>query len=83
MKKKISMVLLGASLMMGLVGCGQQEDRVVINDNCTYQVVAYGNDVYIESDSIYGRTKIQLTNRETGDPITYDEYISTHSYLLD
>ena len=85
MKKTIIAALVSTSLLIALIGWGvykDNEDRIVIDKQANYQIVAYGDEVYIEGNSIYGNSRTLITDKKTGEPITYDEYISTHKQIL-
>jgi hypothetical protein len=84
MKDTMLAILVGTIITAGLIGYSTypDKDRVVIDEYPEYQVVAYGQDVYVEGSSIYGNIRTQLTNKKTGEPITYDEYMNTHEQIL-
>lgn len=85
MKKTTIAALVGTSLLITLIGCGvykDGEDRIVIDKQAEYQIVAYGDEVYVEGNSIYGNSKTLITNKKTGEPITYDEYMAMHEQIL-
>ena len=70
MKDTILAILVGVIITAGLIGYSiySDKDMVVIAEYPEYQVVAYGQDVYVESSSIYDNSRTQLTNKVTGEP---------------